>query len=98
MDDVENLLKEIQEDKNIVNTKFSSSFLDNVSEVYEKHGFGVTKVFLLEKQKREKLREQARALLNVLNKLERYPRIKSDRKIVRLIIKVLKALTPQRRR
>ena len=98
MDDVEKLLNEIKEDESVVKTRFSANFLDSVSEIYEKHGFGATKAFLLDKQQRRELKKQATALLNVLNKFEKYPRVKDDRRIGRIIIKILGTLTSQRRR
>lgn len=63
-----------------------------MGEVFEKHGFGVTKMFLLEKRKRKGLKYQADALLEIIKKFEDYNEIKQNRSIGRYIIKTLNTL------
>jgi hypothetical protein len=102
MDNIERLLKEIKEDLSIwkerrrdgrsFNIQFSSNFLNDVAEVFEKHGFGTTKTFLLDKREKRKLRSQANSLLKVIAKFEKYPEIRANRAKGRLIIKTLDAL------
>lgn len=97
MDNVERLIAEIENDREIMSTKFSG-LADDTANVLEKYGFGVAKAFLMEKQSHKNLRVQAGTLLKVLEKVERYPAITSDRKTVRLIIKAVDALRFKRRR
>ena len=68
------------------------AFVTQPADELEKHGFGSTKVFLLEKQSHASSAYQARALLRVLEKLEKYPDIVADRKTARLIIKAIDSL------
>ena len=97
MDNVENVLSEIEADNDIMKVRFTG-LLDTTADELEKHGFGSTKAFLLEKQGRAGLKDQARALLKVLEKLEKYPDVSADGKTARLIIKAVNALQSIRRR
>jgi len=97
LDDVEKLLSEIENDAGIMGVWFTG-LLDDTANILEKHGFGIAKTFLLEKQNHRNLQRQAGALLKVLEKLERYPSISADRKTSRLIIKSLEPLKFRRRR
>lgn len=92
MDEVEKLIKEITEDRDFQRTNFKSGFLNNVAEVFERYGFGETKIFLIDKEKRDATRWQAKTLLKVIEKFEEYPRIRQDRSTGRLIIKMLDTL------
>lgn len=94
MDRIQKLLREIKNDRSIMAVRYKSSFLDNVANIFEKHGFGTAKVFLLEKQKsRELRRDQAHAILKILEKFENIPEIVTNRSIGRMIIKTLIVLT-----
>jgi len=84
MDRIQKLLSEIKNDRSLMGVRYSSSFLNNVGEIFERHGFGTTKVFLLEKRSRE-----ADAILKIVNKLETIPEIGRNRSIGRMIIKTL---------
>ena len=97
MDNVEKVLLEIEADNEIMKVRFTG-LLDTTADELEKHGFGSTKAFLLEKQSHASLKDQARALLKVLEKVEKYPDISADRKTVRLIIKAVNSLQYKRRR
>lgn len=96
MDNIERLLKEIKEDQSIWKSRddrpiyFSGKFLDTVGEVFEKHGFGTTKVYLINQSGRD--RTQASGMLHVLEKLKKYPEIITNRAIGRYIIKTLETL------
>lgn len=97
MDNVEKVLHEVENDEEIMNVKFTG-LLDETANMVERHGFGVARVFLLEKQGRADLKQQAEALLKVLQKLEQYPDVSSDKKTARLIIKAISSLQQRRRR
>jgi len=96
MDNVEKVISEIENDSDIMRVRFTG-LLDATADMLEKHGFGSTKAFLLEKQGHTNLRQQAAALLKVLGKLEKYPDVSQDRKTMRLIIKAVSSLQRQRR-
>lgn len=83
MDRIQRLLREIQNDRSLMDIRYSSSFLNSVGEIFERYGFGTTKVFLLEKCSRE-----ADALLRIVDKLN-IPEIVRNRSIGRMIIKTL---------
>ena len=97
MDNVEKVISEIESDSEIMKVRFTG-LLDTTADELEKHGFGSTKAFLMEKQSHASLKEQARALLKVLEKLEKYPDISADRKTARLIIKAINSLKLERGR
>jgi hypothetical protein len=97
MDNVEKLLKEIKEDPGVWNPGkkrepifFSGKFLDTVGEIFEKHGFGTTKVYLLNQSGRDRV--QALGLIKVLEKFEKYPEVIKSRAIGRYVIKTLEIL------
>lgn len=89
MDEIETLLEKIRSDKQIKDTKFTANFLNDLADVYERHGPGVTKTYLLDKRKRRDLKGQADAALKVLSLIEGNPRAASDRRIGRLVFKTL---------
>ena len=97
MDSVERVLSEIKNDDEIMRPRFTG-LVDDVANILEKYGFGVTKVFLLEKQGHKGLEEQAKALQKALERIESYPDISADRKTARLIIKSIGVLKSGRRR
>ncbi len=90
MDTIERLVKEIRTDQQIKKAKFKSNFLNNIADVYEKYGYDVAKVVLLEKLDRGEL--QAKPLLSVLEKLNSCEEIRRKRSIGRYIIKALNAI------
>lgn len=91
MDNVEKVILEIENDSEIMRVRYTG-LLDTTANEVEKHGFGSTKAFLMEKQSHAGLGDQARALLKVLEKLEKYPDIRADRKTARLIFKAINSL------
>jgi hypothetical protein len=95
MDDVEELISEIENNNEIMRVRFTG-LLHDTADMLERHGFGIAKAFLLEKQSHKELRWQAEALLKILGKIEEYPRISSDKKTARLIIKSVDSLRLQR--
>lgn len=96
MDNIEMLISEIENDNEIMGVKFTG-LLDDTADVLEKQGFGVAKAFLMEKQSHRGLKDQAGALLKVLEKMEKYHGISADRKTARLIIKAVESLKSKRR-
>lgn len=95
MDDVEKLISEIEHNNEIMRVRFTG-LLHDTADMLERHGFGITKAFLLEKQGHKELRWQAEALSKILGKIEEYPGISSDKKTARLIIKSVDSLRLQR--
>jgi len=92
MDVIEELIEAIKNDRKVQRTKFTPNFLNDVGEVFERHGFGVAKTFLIEKRERRELRYQADALLDVIAKFEKIDEIKQNRSIGRYIIKTVNSL------
>lgn len=96
MDNIERLLKEIKEDQTIWKSKddkpihFSGKFLETIGEIFEKYGFGTTKVYLINQSGRDRI--QASVMLYVLEKLEKSPEVKNNRAVGRYIIKTLETL------
>jgi len=97
MDNIEKLLKEIKEDPSVWNPGkkrepiyFSGKFLDTVGDIFEKHGFGTTKVYLINQSGRDRV--QGEGLLKVLEKFQRCPEIINNRSIGRFVIKTLDTL------
>jgi len=91
LDNVERVLSDIRQDAEIMRTRFTG-LVDDVANILEKHGFGVAKAFLLEKEGHRELQYQAKALLRVLEKVETYPDVSADRATARLIIKAVSML------
>ena len=92
MDEIEMLLKKIKNDREIKNTRyFSSNFLANVGEVFERYGFEETRLFLLDRKKSQ-LKDQATALLKVLEMMKDIEKIKRNRSIGRYVFKNMIAI------
>ena len=96
MDNIDKLLKEIKDDQSIWKGEkgkpiyFSGKFLDTVGEIFEKHGFGTTRVYLKNQSGRDRI--PAPAMLHVLEKLEKSSEVINNRSIGRYIIKTLEIL------
>lgn len=69
MDNIEKLLNELRNDKIIRETRFRSNIINTVGEIYERYGYGSAKAYLIDKQNDIKSRNEAKALLYVLNKI-----------------------------
>lgn len=92
MDNIEKLIKELKEENFIWSIRgkpieFSAKFLETTGEIFEKHGFGVTRVYLLNQSGRDRV--QANSLLKVIEIMEKYPEVVNNRAIGRYIIKSL---------
>jgi hypothetical protein len=96
-DPVEELVSKIQSRADIWLTKFSSNALNSVAEVFERDGFGATRVYLLDKQQRDddRDRQQATSLLAVLDLMHDCAPIQQRRAIGRLVFKALGSLRPE---
>lgn len=97
MDSIEQLLSRIKNDYEIMQIHFTG-LMDDTANIFEKQGFGATKVFLLEKRNHRSLEKQANALLKVLEIMGNNPKIRNNRAIGRMIIKTLIALKMERRK
>jgi len=88
MDRVATLLGEISRlpEMAFLDRRFGG-FLNDVAEIYERHGLGVAKAYLLNQQARR--RAEATLLLKVLEKLDGCPEVRTNRGIGRQIIKCL---------
>jgi len=51
----------------ISRTRFSNRFVNTVGEIYERDGYGATKLFLQEKAQERRTRFEAQSLLKVLD-------------------------------
>jgi hypothetical protein len=88
-DPIEELINKIQGHRVITNTHFTSSRLNLVGEIFERDGFGATRLYLIEKQHRDDSRAQASALLKVLDLMADCAAIKQRRALGRAVFKVL---------
>jgi hypothetical protein len=94
-DPVEELVSKIQSRSDIMQTQFTSNALNSVAEVFERDGFGATRVYLLDKLERNDAAPQATALLAVLDLMHDCPPIQQRRAIGRLLFKALGSLRPE---
>lgn len=97
MDRIELLLKEIKEDRLIWETErgriWFTGFAEDVADIFEKYGFGVTKVYLAKREERREV-DQAKSLQRVIEKFRKYPEIEANRAVGRYIIKALSSIRP----
>ncbi len=92
-DPIEEVLNQLRRKPGVQRERFSSSFLNNVGDVFEREGFATTRLFLRDKQEQSATRYQARVLLEeVLPVLESCERIRQNRAIGRLVIKSLETI------
>lgn len=89
MDKVDALLREIAGMPELASIdQRSASFLNDVAEIYERHGSGATRVYLLNLGGRRN-RPEIPGLIKVIDKLEAAPEVRTNRAIGRQIIKCL---------
>jgi hypothetical protein len=92
-DPIAEILRKLHADTRIQQTRFTPTFLNQAGLVFERHGFGTAKDFLLDKAERYDLREQANVLLEaVLPVLESCEQVRQRRALGRMIIKTLNAI------
>jgi hypothetical protein len=88
---VEKIVEEIKNDEKVKEAlsqrPFGNTLLNTVGDVYEKEGVGTTRIYLSDKMTKRYEKKQAKAILNVINILEKYPSI--DRATGRYIIKTI---------
>ncbi len=89
MDSVGVLLNEISRMPELASLERgrAGGFLNDVAGIYERHGPGTTKAFLLTRQARGRL--EVPLLLKVLDKFEACPEVRLNRSVGRQIIKCL---------
>src|SRR5947209_7866765 len=92
-DPIEELIKKIQAHREITGTHFTSNRLNVVGEVFERDGFGATRLYLIEKQNRDDSRAQVSALLKVLDLMSDCAAIRQRRALGRAVFKVLGAIS-----
>jgi hypothetical protein len=86
MDKVDALLKEIAAIPDLAGIdRISNKLLNETADIYERHGSGTTRIYLL--GRRDAF--GAAGLLKVLDKLEACPQVRTNRAIGRQIIKCL---------
>ena len=71
-----------------------SSFLNAVAEVFENHGFETARLYVLRKREQTGMRDQAEALLEVLQTMKPCEAIRQRRAIGATVIKTLDVLRP----
>ncbi|MDI6759911.1 MAG: hypothetical protein QMD05_03720 [Candidatus Brocadiaceae bacterium] len=96
MDRIEQLLEELKKDRCIWETGdrkriWFTGLAQDVADIFEKYGFGVTKVYLTKREERREA-DQAKSLQRVIEKFRGYPEIEANRSIGRCIIKALSSL------
>lgn len=91
-DSIERLIEDIRQSEEVKRAHLKNNFLNAVGEVFERDGFGTTRVFLLDKRSKKDLRDQAEAVLKVLDLMKGHPEILQRRAIGRSIIKSLIAI------
>jgi hypothetical protein len=91
-DALADILDKIKRDPKVKGVRFSHRFLNNVAEGFERHGFEEVKLFLMDKKNRKGHYYQAGAVMAVIKIFERYPMIKKNRKVGRLILKSLDSI------
>lgn len=91
MDNIQRLLDEIRNDSRIKDHWFSSKFLNNVGYVFETEGVGATELYLM-KWEDKKIKQQAKALKCVLNKLINCQEIINNRALGRYVFKNLEII------
>jgi len=97
-DPIEDVLDQLRQKAGVQRERFTSNFLNNVGEVFEREGFATTRLFLEDKKGQSATRYQARVLLeDVLPVLATCDRIVQNRAIGRYIIKALPTLQDKKR-
>jgi len=97
-DPIEDVLDQLRQKAGVQRERFTSNFLNNVGEVFEREGFATTRLFLEDKKGQSATRHQARVLLEeVLPVLATCDRIVQNRAIGRYIIKALPTLQDKKR-
>jgi hypothetical protein len=98
MDKVALLLEEISRMPEVASLdRAAPSFLNDVAEVYERHGGGATRAFLLAQIGRRN-KPEVPVLLKLVEKLDSCPEVRTNRAIGRQIIKCLSELKKGARR
>lgn len=70
MDEIDKLIKELRNDERVQKTRFSNRFVNTTGEIYEKYGYGATRVWLLGKSQNRRTNFQAKTLLQILDEID----------------------------
>lgn len=75
MDEIDELIKEFKANNNIKKTRFTRTLINETGKIYEIHGYGAAKMFLLSKQQDRRKKREINVLLNILEKINQlnYP-------------------------
>ena len=87
MTDSEELWTHIANNPRVNKTRFNPYFLTQTGEILSKRGFHEARMFLWDSCRDRRLREQAEAILYVINLMESASEIRLDRSKGRFIIK-----------
>ncbi len=79
--------KEILNNPGVIRTRFNPYFLTQTGEILSERGFHEAKIFLWDSCRDRRLREQAEAMLYVINLMESASEIRLDRSRGRFLIK-----------
>jgi len=69
MDEIDQLIKELKNNKQVQKTRFSNRFVNTIGEVYEKYGYGAARALLLDRLDNNRKSFEAQTLLQVLDKI-----------------------------
>jgi len=68
-DEIDKLILELKENREIKETIFSNTFLNSVGQIYEIYGYGAAKLYLLGRMEKKKQKKEAKIILNILNRI-----------------------------
>jgi hypothetical protein len=68
-DEINKLILELRESKEIKTTEISDRSANDVGEIYERYGYGATKAYLLDRLRKRKHSKEAKIFLTLLDKI-----------------------------
>lgn len=76
MDEIDELIKRMKNDERIKRIRFTSTLINEVGKIYEIYGYGAAKLFLTDKLRDKRKRQEIKTLLYILNEIDNinYPR------------------------
>jgi|GEM_PF-1265948 len=69
-DEIDELILNLKEKREIKKTRFSNTFVNSVGEIYEMYGYGAAKLYLLERLKKKRQQKEAKIILNILDRIK----------------------------
>lgn len=70
-DKIDELIKELRKNREIKETKFANTFLNEVGKIYEFYGYGAAKTYLIDKLNDKKKSKQAKIILSILDEINK---------------------------